>query len=318
MTTAFTLVQLSYFSAVARLENMTAAASELSVTQSTLSSAISQLERELAVELFTRDRGRGLQLTPAGRALLARGPALLEEAEMLATSVRSASEALSGELTVGIYAPLAPFRAPEILDRFEAAYPEVQLTFFEGDQGSLQEALHDGRCEVALMYDLGVDDRFARTVIDRVPPHVIVPEARAQALAGRSVVSLREFAADPFILLNLPHTGDYYLRLFRQLGLEPRIRHVSLGYETVRSYVARGHGYSILNQWLDQSLTYSGKRVVPLRLSDEFPPTEVSLVQRRDISSTRKAQAFIEVCRDIYQGRAQTSTPSIGGNETSH
>lgn len=318
MTTAFTLVQLTYFNAVARLENMTAAAAELNVTQSTLSSAIAQLERELAVELFTRDRGKGLQLTSAGRALLARGPALLEEAELLTASVRSANAALSGDLTVGIYAPLAPFRAPEILDRFEFAYPDVNLTFFEGDQGSLQDALHDGRCEVALMYDLGVDHRFARTVIDRVPPHIIVPEARAQSLAGRSVVSLREFADEPLILLNLPHTGDYYLRLFQQLGIEPRIRHVSLGYETVRSYVARGHGYSILNQWLDQSLTYSGKRVVPLRLSDEFPPTEVSLVQRRDISPTRKARAFIETCREIYANAAGSSSDSITRNEHSH
>lgn len=318
MTAAFTLVQLHYFEAVARLENMTAAAAELRVTQSTLSSAISQLERELGVPLFTRSPRYGLQLTPAGRALLARGSSFLEEADLLAASVRSAAVTLSGDLTVGIYSPLAPFRAPEILDRFEEEYPEVSLTFFEGDQGTLQEALQDGRCEVALMYDLGVDQRFRRTVIARIPPHAIVPEARAAALGGRDAVSLRELADDPFILLNLPHTGDYYLRLFTQLGLEPRVRHVSLGYETVRSYVARGHGYSILNQWMDRGITYSGRSVVPLRLTDEFPPTEVSLVERRDIISTRKAEAFAAVCRDIYRRDPGPSISSMGGNDTSH
>lgn len=43
MTKSFTLVQLRYFTAVARLENMRAASYELNVTQSTLSAAIGQL-----------------------------------------------------------------------------------------------------------------------------------------------------------------------------------------------------------------------------------------------------------------------------------
>ncbi len=54
MGKSFTLVQLRYFSVVAKLENMTAAALAVNVTQSTLSSAIGQLEREMGVELFTR------------------------------------------------------------------------------------------------------------------------------------------------------------------------------------------------------------------------------------------------------------------------
>lgn len=49
MGKSFTLVQLRYFSVVAKLENMTAAALAVNVTQSTLSSAIGQLEREMGL-----------------------------------------------------------------------------------------------------------------------------------------------------------------------------------------------------------------------------------------------------------------------------
>lgn len=318
MTSSFTLVQLRYFAAVARLEHMTAAAAELNVTQSTLSSAISQLERELDVQLFTRIPRRGLQLTPAGKALLARSGAFLEEAELIERSVRSADDALTGEITVGIYAPLAPFHAPSILDRFEERYPGVTIEFFEGDQGTLQEALYDGRCELALMYDLGVDERFDRTVIDRIPPHVIVPEEHPVARSGRTSASLTEFAEEPLVLLNLPHTRDYYLSLFRQLGLTPRIRHVSLGYETVRSFVARGLGYSVLNQWLDHGVTYSGARVVPLRIDEPLAPTEVSLVRRRGLVPTQKSLAVARVCAELAQERPHASRTSMHANETPH
>ncbi|MCW2289777.1 LysR family transcriptional regulator [Leucobacter luti] len=314
MTTTFTLVQLRYFAEVARLEHMTAAAAELNVTQSTLSSAIAQLERELGVELFTRIPRRGLRLTPAGVALLTRSAAFLEDADLLARAVQSSGATLSGEISVGLYAPLAPFQVPAILHRFEQQFPDVAVTFVEGDQGTLQEALYDGRCEIALMYDLGVDERFERTVIDRVPPHVIVSEQHPLVRAGRTTAGLADFAEEPLILLNLPHTSGYYLSLFRQLGITPKVRHVSLGYETVRSFVARGHGYSVLNQWVDHGMTYSGSRVCPIRLTDQLPPTEVSLVRRRGLAPTKKALAFAQVCTDLFAEHAHTSRESIETN----
>ncbi|MBL3699803.1 LysR family transcriptional regulator [Leucobacter luti] len=315
-TPTFTLVQLRYFVAVAQREHMTAAAADLNLTQSTLSSAIAQLERELGVALFLRVPRRGLQLTPAGEILLARSAAFLEEAELIGRTVQSSGEVLSGEISVGLYAPLAPYQAPLILQRFERQFPEVSVTFVEGDQGTLQEALYDGACEIALMYDLGVDERFERTVIDRIPPHVIVAEEHPLVQRGRAEVSLAELADEPFILLNLPHTRDYYLSLFRQLGVSPRIRHISLGYETVRSFVAQGHGYSVLNQWVDYGRTYSGSRVVPIRLADELPPTEVSLVARRGLVPTRKARAFAQVCTELANEHAYSSNFSIETNES--
>ena len=305
MTVPFTLVQLRYFEAVARLEHMTAAAAELNVTQSTLSSAIGQLERDFGLPLFTRLPRRGLRITAAGRALRARTAAFLEEAELLSRAVQESADGLRGDLVVGIYAPLAPFRAPTLLKHFEAQYPEVTLTFLEGDQGTLQEALITGRCEIALMYDLGVGEQFGREVIQRVPPHVIVPELHPFASAGE--VSLRDFEHEPFILLDLPHTRDYYLGLFRQLSLSPHIRHVSWGYETVRSFVGLGHGYSVLNQWVEQGPTYAAGSVVPLRLTDDLPPTEVSLVHLAGVSQTKKARAFARVCRALFNEAAPLS-----------
>lgn len=309
MTPAFTLVQLRYFATVARLEHMTAAAAELNVTQSTLSSAIAQLELEFGVPLFVRLPRRGLRLTPAGQTLLARSSAFLEEAELISRSVREETTVLSGDLVVGIYAPLAPFRAPVLLQRFKSLHPEVNLVFLEGDQGTLQQALLDGHCEVALMYDLGVGDRFHRQVVERIPPHVIVPAHHPLALAGRNEAHLAEFAEEPLILLNLPHTREYYLGLFKQLGITPHVRHVSLGYETVRSFVALGHGYSVLNQWVDHGMTYAGAHVVPIRLTDRLPPTEASLVRLNGNRPTRKSRAFESVCLSLAQSRGASAEP---------
>ncbi|MFD0476433.1 LysR family transcriptional regulator [Nonomuraea thailandensis] len=61
---SFTLVQLRYFAAAAELGSMTAAARELVVSQSAVSTAVAQLEKELGVQLLLRHHARGLALTP--------------------------------------------------------------------------------------------------------------------------------------------------------------------------------------------------------------------------------------------------------------
>lgn len=306
MTKSFTLVQLRYFEAVAKLENMTAAAAELNVTQSTLSSALGRLEQELGAALFTRLSSKGLRLTPAGKRLLKGAQAFLEDADLLYQSVRDEGESLAGELVVGIYLPLAPFKAPVILQAFEAAHPDVKVSFHEGDQESLRQALLDGVCELALMYDLGVGPEFDRRVLERVPPHVLVPAEHPRATAPGEPVSLMDFASEPFILLDMKHTREYYLDMFKRVGINPVVRHKVSGYETVRSYVARGQGFSLLNQRLLHDSTYAGGSVVPLRILEDLPSIEVSLVRPAGAKPTKKSLAFERICGELY-GRKEES-----------
>lgn len=301
MTRPFTLVQLRYFCTVAELENMTAAAASLNVTQSTLSSAISQLEQAMGVRLFTRLPRRGLRLTSAGRRLLKSSLVLLEEADQLPQLVREGEPDLVGELTVGVFAPLAPFRAPVILQEFERAHPGVHLSFLEGDQEEIRQALRDGKYEVALMYDLGLGAELPRRLLQRIPPHVIVEHDHPLAEDPTRPVSLRDLVDEPFILLDLPHTREYYLSLFKLCGVAPFIRHRASGYETVRSFVSRGHGYSILNQQLPHDTTYAGTPVVRLPLAEDLPQIEVLLVHTAGARLTRKATAFEEVCARVFE-----------------
>ncbi|KAA5834995.1 LysR family transcriptional regulator [Saccharopolyspora hirsuta] len=300
MTRSYTLVQLRYFCAVAELENMTAAAAALNVTQSTLSSAVAQLEQVMGTPLFTRLPRRGLRLTPAGRRLHERSLLLLEDADQLPGLVREEGPTLAGDLTVGVFGPLAPFRASLIFEEFEREHPGVNLSFLEGDQEFLRRALRDGKCELALMYDLGLGGELPRRVLRRIPPHVIVAPDHPLAATPEQPVSLRALADEPLILLDLPHSREYYLSLFKLLGAVPRIRHRASGYETVRAFVARGHGYSVLNQRLPHDLTYAGSPVVPLPVVEELPPIEVLLVRPAGTRPTLKSRAFEEICLRVY------------------
>ncbi|WFR83040.1 LysR substrate-binding domain-containing protein [Arthrobacter sp. Y-9] len=303
MSRPFTLTQLRYFAVVAELQNMTAAANALNISQPALSTAMAQLQSALQTQLLVRQRPRGVRLTASGRQLAQDLKPILEQADSLYESVNGMSASLSGELKLGVFAPLAPFRLPTILQAFEAEHPEVSVSIVEADLARLHEVLLRGECDVALMYGLGLGAGFTSEVLERIPPHVLVHADHPLAVAGRSRIALRELENDPAIVLDLPHSREYYERLYRSAGISPRVRHRFSGYETVRSFVAKGHGYAVLNQRLHNDRTYSSGRVVALELSDDFPPIEVMLVRPAGVQATRRALAFEDTCRLIY-GRA--------------
>ncbi|GAA0035035.1 LysR substrate-binding domain-containing protein [Brevibacterium metallidurans] len=300
MALDFTLVQLRYFQEVARRENMTEAARHLKVTQSAISTAVSQLERSLGIDLFIRQRNRTVVLSPAGRRFLAEVNAVLEASEALGETALGLARSLSGTLSVGVFSPIAPTRLPLIHDEFEKRYPDVRVNYLEADLQELQRAVVSGECDMALTYTLGLSDRFDVYLIDVVHPHVLVSQQHRLGggeHAPRSI-HLRELAAEDYIQLDMPYSRQYNDELFRIAGIVPRIRHSFSGYETVRSFVAMGHGYSLLSQSVSSG-TYIGSNTVDVPLLDDFPSIDLAFIWPKGLRLNRRARAFCELTTEI-------------------
>ena len=95
------LYQLRYFRAIANFGSMSTAATELNVTQPTLSYAITQLEKELGVSLFTRRNGK-LQLSSTGALLLKTVNDTLQQLDECVEHVRSQGTEDAGRIYIGI------------------------------------------------------------------------------------------------------------------------------------------------------------------------------------------------------------------------
>ena len=119
---SFTLVQLRYFAAAADLGSMTAASKVLMVSQSAVSTAVAQLEKELGVQLLIRQHARGLELTPAGRNFRQELRSFLNHSVELADSAARLGNSLIGDLTIGCFSTIAPFGLPTLL----AGKPEAE------------------------------------------------------------------------------------------------------------------------------------------------------------------------------------------------
>jgi len=292
-----TLAQLRYFVEAAGCLSMTQAAAQLLVAQSAVSSAVAQLESQVGAQLFIRMRSKGLALTPAGQQLLGDARAVLGSLDEALDSARGMDEQVRGTIRIAVFVTLAPFLLADLMAELAERHPELDVDVVEVDADEAREAVRSGRAEMAVSYDFAFGDEMRREVVATFPPHVVLPAGHP--LAGRRRVPLRELARDTLVLLDLPHSREYFLDIMRAAGVEPVVRHRSYGYETVRSLVARGYGYSILNQRPRHDSTYDGRTVLTRPIADEVPGLPLVVATMRSVRATARVRAVAEAVRVV-------------------
>jgi len=297
----YTLKQLGYFAAAAERGSVTEAAERLNVSQPSVSTAIAHLEQVFGTQLFLRHHARGLTLTPAGRQLFAEARGLLAHAEELGSAVAGEGQPLRGELHLGYFVTFAPYYLPALLARFAALHPDVTLQLHEGDIEELRRMLADGTIELALLYDLALGADLVLEPLAAHKPYALLPAKHP--LAERRRVALRALAGEPFVLLDLPHSREYFRAIFLAYGLEPQIRYATPSLEMVRGLVASGHGIGLLNIRPEGDRTYDGTAVACRPLAEDCPPLRIALARPAQARPTRAAEALIACAREHFASR---------------
>ncbi|MBO0981347.1 LysR substrate-binding domain-containing protein [Microbacterium sp. SD291] len=294
-----TLVQLRYFLAAATKRSMTEASIDLHVAQSAVSTAIAQLERGLGVQLFVRQRSRGLALTDAGEQLLLDARSLLAQVDEITDTVRGKHYDVRGTLRLACFVTLAPFVLPRLISRVRELHPNLRIEIIEADVDGTTDLLLSGSVEAAIAYDFG---RAHDLTFDRLytsAPHVLL--AHDHPLAGRPHLGLADLAGEDLVLLDTPHSREYFLGMHEAAGVEPRIRYTSRSYETIRSLVGRGEGYSVLNHIPQSSITYDGGEVVAIPLTGpRADPLEVCFVRVTNVRPTARARVIGTLAREMF------------------
>lgn len=291
----FTLRQLEYFVAAADAGSITEAALNIPVAQSSVSSAIAQLEAALGVQLFIRHHAQGITPTAEGRRFAERARALLREADELERFASDLTAELGGTLNLGCLVPLAPLVAPHLAKGFCDRHAAVTMEMMEAGQGELVAALRSGQLSVALTYDLDLDDGIVFTPLATLPPMAIF--AAEHPLAAKPVVTLQELAADQLVLLDLPHSRDYFRSLFSVAGVEPTVAHRSVHPEVIRTMVANSFGFSIVNARPNIQMALDGRPLVTRPIAGDPRPMIMGLARLRTLRQTRLVEAFEQHCR---------------------
>ncbi|MEU3273291.1 LysR family transcriptional regulator [Saccharomonospora sp. NPDC006951] len=299
---ALSLRQLRYFCAVVECGSVTEAAKRMHVSAGGVSLAITQLEEVLDIQLTLRTRGKGVEITDAGRSVydtarvIARG---VEDIQELAGTIRGE---LRGPLRVGIFTTLSPWLFPQMAEYFAEHHPAVELGLEEGASAALQSLLTEGRLDAALLYENHI---VSEVEVQRLAPvRLQLAVSPNHPLAELDEVPLGALRDEDAVLLAMRPATDHVEEILRNAGIAPRVRWRSANVETIRSLVARGLGYTIIMGRPHGDLTYDGKPIVYRPIADEIPPNHVVLATACGARRAARVEALRAYCHEAISENA--------------
>ncbi|WP_137389019.1 LysR substrate-binding domain-containing protein [Rhodoligotrophos defluvii] len=291
----FSLRQLQYLVAAAEAGSITRASERISVSQPSISAAISQLETELGITLFVRQFSQGMSLTRPGERVYLEARAILDACERLYEVANQHGSELHGSISVGCLLTLAPMIMPGLCHEFSVRNPGVEISTFEGSQDQLISMTRRGEIDILITYDIHIPEDLEFTQLVALPPYILM--APGHRFATRAEISLHDVGSEPYIMLDLPYSRDYFLSLFTAANVTPNITRRSSQPEVVRTMVANGYGISVFAARPYNERALDGKPVVAIPLSDEVPRLPLGYALKRQIRPTRIVSAFAQHIR---------------------
>jgi DNA-binding transcriptional LysR family regulator len=287
------LRQLEYFLAVVEEGSFTRAASRLFMVQSSLSSALLGLERELGTELFIRGR-RGAELTDAGRAFLEPARAALAETDHARDAVAGVRGLLRGSVRVATVAVPRAVDVLETIRRFRSEHPGVRVHVVQDGAQDLVALVADGQV------DFAVTPLTRRTTpAVRFEPVLSTPLALVcppdHRLAGASDVDLRAVVDEP--LVDLPR--GWWVRelldgMFEERDLPHHVRLEVNEWYGVLAMIQRGLGVGYGPEACVDQEIFDGLAVTSLA---DAPDWELGIVTRDENLRGAAGRAFLDAYR---------------------
>ncbi len=144
------LKQVRYALAVEKRLHFRRAAEDCSISQSALSTALSEMEKLLGISIFERDNKKVL-VTPIGKKFLDKARDVQLHVESLMNLADAHRGVLSYSMKVGMIPSVCPYLLPKILPELNAQYPDFQLNVFEEQSHSLVEKVRTGELDTAIL-----------------------------------------------------------------------------------------------------------------------------------------------------------------------
>ncbi len=280
------------FLKVAELESFTRAALQLHVSQSALTVQIKQLEEELGVLLFDRNK-RGVTITAAGRDLLGPLQRLVEDGEAIRGYARDISAVRTGNVAIAALPTIAADVLPRAVKRFLRQYPEIRVTVQDVVADRVLELVEKRAVDLGLGTARARDREIAASVIYEDALAAFVPTGHA--LADRAEIALRELLKYDLIV---PTRESSVRRIVESAFARERapvaIRHETNFFPTALGMARFGLGIAILPE---SAAGWSQGGLVRVPIVKPVMGRQICLLQRRDRMLSPAAAKFVQSLR---------------------
>ena len=240
------LRHLSYFQAVAEELNYRKAAERLFISQPGLSRQIKQLEEELGVQLFERDK-KHVELTTAGAFLKGEVDFVLNHLESTKQQLLEIAAGKEGELRIGFLGSASNQVLPNLLKKLSSNFPKITTSLEELSNQTQVEMIQKDKLDLGFVRLASVPEDLEMRSVYRDTFSLVVPADHP--ISVDTFQSVGQFSDESFILFSSDYSNYYYeqiLGICREAGFSPKIKHKSVHALTIFRLVENGLGVAIV------------------------------------------------------------------------
>lgn len=242
-----TVRQLQQFIAIAEQGSYRQAAEVLFTAQPALSVSMKRLEESVEAQLFER-KARGIELTPAGFALLKHAREALYHIEQAKQSARLTARGELGRLCLGFIGSVTYKLLPQCIPVFRRLYPNVEVVLREDSTLGLVELLRAHEVDAVLIRgEWDLHDEFKAQVVQQDDFILAVP--KDHPFAQYKNIDLARCADQSFLFYSSSAVPGLYAltkALCQGAGFEPIISQEAIQVQTLISLVASGMGVALV------------------------------------------------------------------------
>jgi DNA-binding transcriptional LysR family regulator len=295
MNESIDLRQFRYFLAVSEELNFRRAAQRLHISQPPLSRQIRQLEGQLGVELFQRNRS-GVALTAAGAAFLPEVRRTLVQAEKAVAVAKAAQAADGGQFVVGYTTVFDRSAIPDVCDRLRQRFPDLQIVSRGKHSISLVRDIKNGTMDAALIglytepQGLKVETIFDEAFVAALPA--------THRLAKKRLIGFDDLRGEPMFWFERrlnPGFYDYCQRFFERIGFKPNAIPEPPDHHIMLGLIAEEQGIALIPASL-RRVKYQG--VVFREMKEERAKLRIGIaVAYSDSNQSPVLHAFLDLVR---------------------
>jgi len=293
------LRHLRYFVAVAEERSFSAAAKRLRIAQPPLSMQIRGIEERLGVELFDRSQ-RPVALTPAGLAFLEDARRILGDMQETQLRVSRFGQGEAGLLRIAFISPLADDLLADIIRRFRARFPGVELDLSEMASSRQAAALAQKQIDIGFMRRSTASEAFRCRPVRECQLKLAVP--LRHPFRSRRRVGWPDLRGEPLVMLDPRTAIGFYDEFLQKCGrtLQDGAYQLAGDIHTAFWMVAAGFGVS---PTIDSYGNRRQRNIAFIDLPPDAPRMDIVMAAAPE-SMNPTTVRFLEFAEKIIAGQA--------------
>ncbi|EKN66938.1 LysR family transcriptional regulator [Neobacillus bataviensis LMG 21833] len=283
------------FNKLCELKSFSKTAEALFISQSTVSSYINLIEKEMGIRLFKGNKKSTGELTEVGHIFLQYSSQIVALANESKKTIKNYNKGLSGSISIGISPTLCYYNIPKLLEKFNRKFPLVEIVLFAEISPKIIHMLNSKEIQIGIIRnstDIVSDPKFNAKCIG-IDNFVFVFSPNNKINRMNSI-AIEDLIKEPLIAYGKnTNFWPQIQGLYNRFGVSPKIIMELNDIYAVKQMAKLGTGVAILPEISVQDELKQGL-LVKADINDYVPIKRYSLlIYRKDQILTKQMQNFI-------------------------